>query len=588
MIWRVGFAQPLLLLGLALVPVLAALLAVSFVGRRRALATFGGRGPALVSISVVRQMAKIALLVVATAALTLALAGPEIGLTDRRSPVQGVDVVVALDVSQSMAVGDGSPDRLTLGKRAIATLGRRLAGSRLGLVLFAGGSVVRYPLTSDTRVLDAALDATGRQFRLAPGSSLRTALQAALKAFPPSADPTRAKALALVSDGEDFKPDLGPVGELRQRGIRVYTLGVGTVEGGPVPLYDAHGAFLSFVRGPDGATATSHLDENNLRSLAAASGGRYWHYLGEDAVVDDLASELRTLATRTFLNEGVTPDDRYQLLLALGVVALLLEWLVDERRQMPVPVSPRASARPKRRWVPRLALLALSSVVLGACSGDPIASANQAANERFAAGDVRSALSRYQDLARQRPDLPPLAVNSGSALFRLGQYELALNAYDQAIAGTDKKVRAIALYDRGDTLFRLGRLPDARAAFVDALKLDPKDRDVKYNIELIDRILLPTRPGQEGQGGDQGPPPGGQPSGGQGGPSQGQPNASASPGPGPATGSPAPGVNGALSDFRRDLTAEGALRLLDALRGEQHGLHGIVEGTSLRGTDPQY
>ncbi len=587
MIWRIGFAQPLLLLALALVPVLAAMLFVSFVSRRRALATFGGRGASLVSVSVVRQAAKVALLVVATAAVALALAGPEIGLTDRRSPVQGIDVVVALDVSQSMAVGDGSPDRLTLGKRAIATLGQRLVGSRLGLVLFAGGSFVRYPLTSDTRVLDAALDATGRQFRVAPGSSLRTALQASLKAFPPSADPTRAKAVVLVSDGEDFKPDLGPVTELRQRGIRIYTLGVGTVDGGPVPLYDARGAFLSYVRSPDGATAISHLDEDNLRSLADRGGGRYWHYVGEDVAVDDLANELRALATRSLKSEGLTPDDRYQLFLAIGVLALLLEWLTDERRPMPVPSGRYPSRYEKRRWLPRFAFLMLTALVSGACSGDPVAQANQSANERFASGDTRGALVRYQDLARQRPDLPQLAVNSGSALFRLGQYEQALNAYDKAIAGTDKKVRAIALYDRGDTLFRLGRLPDARAAFVDALKLDPNDRDAKYNIEVIDRILLPTQPVQEGRG-DQEPQPGGQPSGPQGGPALGPPNPNASPGPAPASGSPAPGVPQALNDFRRDLTADQALRLLDALRGEQHGLHGIVEGTNPRGTDPQY
>src|SRR5438105_1307545 len=152
--------------------------------------------------------------------------------------------------------------------------------------------------------------------------------------------------------------------------------------------------------------------------------------------------------------------------------------------------------------------------------------------------------------------------------------------------------KAIAFYDRGNALFRLGRVVEARASYVEALRLDPTDRDAKFNIEVIDRILGLVRNGQPGQASS----PPGQPSNV---PNlNGQPGGSPGPtgpdGPGAAGGTPPPGANdrptssqqpsvqSALTDFRRDLTVDEALKLLDALKGEQRGIEGLVQGTGVR------
>jgi len=162
--------------------------------------------------------------------------------------------------------------------------------------------------------------------------------------------------------------------------------------------------------------------------------------------------------------------------------------------------------------------------------------------------------------------------------------------YSRAIDNAKGTTRAIAFYDRGTSLFRLGRVVEARAAYVEALRLDPTDRDAKFNIEVIDRILAQisprpnptTQPGQRTAPPGQSPQPGGSP--GATGPAGSQvPAGTPLPGATGPTGTPQPeSVQSALTNFRRDLTIEEALRLLDALRGEQRGLPALLEGTGVR------
>src|SRR5205823_5213172 len=303
------------------------------VRRQRALAAFGGRGATLTSASPPRQIVKVALVLVACLALAAALLGPEIGETPRRATSGTVDTVIALDVSQSMAAQDVAPDRLHVAQQAIEEIGRDLAGARLGLTLFAGTSVTRYPLTADTKIVGPALDTSGRGFRMNAGSSLRAALQGAASLFPTDAAANaRPKAIVLVSDGEDLSSELPLIEPLRQRNIAVFTLGVGTPEGAPVPIYDQSNKFIQFIVDANGTQVISKLDEGRLQSLATAAGGRYWRYQG-DATAQELANTLRAIdAGSSATIGGVTPEDRYQIFLAIAVAALLVEWLLDERR----------------------------------------------------------------------------------------------------------------------------------------------------------------------------------------------------------------------------------------------------------------
>ncbi len=236
---------------------------------------------------------------------------------------------------------------------------------------------------------------------------------------------------------------------------------------------------------------------------------------------------------------------------------------------------------------------------------DPAYSGNEAANADFASGDFGAALERYRALERARPGLAQLRVNAGNALYRIADYPRALVDHDVAITTTDLGVRAVAFYDRGNTLFRLGRYEDARESYRDSLRLDPANRDAKINLELLDRLLRPLvptdQPGQPGQQGQNGPAPAQQ--GGQSGqqPQPGQPSpAGQRPGDGAQpqgggqdtsnAGAAAPSLGRAVEDFRRNLTPDEALRLLDALRAQHQGIETLIEGRPITrpGQEPLY
>ena len=594
-----GFSRPELLYLFAALPLIAVLVLLARRARVRALRSFGGSG-ALVSRSGARWWLKSAFTLVALASLVIALAGPYVDLRARAARRLGVDIVLAVDVSQSMAARDVEPDRLRAARHFAEELGRQMVGSRVALVLFAGQGTVRYPPTTDPRILGEVLDNSGRGVRLQQGSSLRAGLEASLGAFPPDQGPLRQRAIVLVSDGEITNSDVPDAAELR--GTRIYAVGVGTTAGGQIPTYDANnGKFTGYLLGAGDVPITTHLVEETLRSVAEKGEGRYFQYVGNDAVIGDLARDLRTMeAVEPLDDAGAVPDERSAPFIAFAVALLLLEWLISERRAMP---APRGLVRPVARRRRILGIAIGSAAIWGIACGDAALS-NETANGLFAMGDYSGALAEYRDLQLNLPDSPQLGVNTANALHKLAEYQRALPEYGKAIDGKDLALRAIAQYDRGNTLFRMGRYEDARDAYREALRIDPTDRDAKFNLEIVQRVLSgrPAQPGQQsgpGQGQSGSPNPGAQ------GPGQsGQPSASGPPQPGQNTGQPqeptsdptnssdpnsepVPALRPALDDFRRGLTIDEALRVLDALRGEQRGVGQLLEGPR-RGVGGEY
>jgi Ca-activated chloride channel homolog len=586
---KTALAHPELAPLLVAAVLIVALCVVSLARRRRALAAFGGPGARLVSASPTRQITKLILVGGACLLVVLALIGPQIGEVPRRAAASSIDTIIALDVSQSMAVRDVEPDRLHIAQRAIEIIGQQLAGGRVGLTLFSGSTVLRYPLTADTKIVGPALDTSGHGFRLNPGSSLRAALQGAAAQFPiTNTSNQRAKAIVVVSDGEDPAPDLPLLDPFLARNIHVFTMGIGTLEGGPVPLYDAKGQFQQMLVDANGTQVTSRLDEARLKRLAAEGGGSYVRFDTEISA-KNLTDALRAIdATSTPTESGVTPEDRYQIFLGIAVVLLIADWLIDERRPMPRPRVPRSRAAPRRRVLGAVSAVLL--LVMACGPADPIAEELDAANQVFLR-DPAGAVTRYRDLQARRPTAPEISIDLGNALAALGEHERALVEYGRGIDNAKGTTRAIAFYDRATSLFRLGRVLDARAAYVETLRLDPNDRDAKFNIEVIDKILellrpqLPeatSPPGQRTPAPGTSQQPGGTPAASA--PTgSGIPTATLPPGAVGSTGAAQPeSVQTALTDFRLGLTVEEALRLLDALRGEQRGLPALLEGTGVR------
>lgn len=600
-----GIARPELLLLLLCAPLLGALLVRSVRAREAALRVFAG-GSTLSMRSRSRLWIKGGLLVLAFVSIVIALAGPYVDLRTRGARRIGVDLVLAIDVSQSMATRDVQPDRLRTARHVAQELGDQMIGSRLSLVLFAGQGTIRYPATTDPRIVGEVLDNSGKGVRVTQGTSLAAAIGSAIGAFPTDSGAQRGRAIVIVSDGEVTLGDAPDVATLQDAGIRVYAIGVGTPEGGPIPTYDtATGNFIGYLKAPDGTPVTSKLDEASLQALASGSGGQYWRYIGDDHVMSELAAQLRTLdAVQAVENAGAVPDERSSWFLALAVTLLIVERLLPDRRRIPSErqAKPAARAGGRRRI---LGLAIGSSLFWAAACGSDAARAIEDANARFAAGQYQQALSDYRDLQAASPDSPQLAVDIGNTLHMLGDLTRALPEYAHAIDVAPPEVRAIAQYDRGNTLFRTGRLEDARDAYREALRLDPNDHDAKFNLEVVERLIAgrTTTQGDSGPSGASGRPnPSAQPGG------SGKPGASGAPGGSPQPGQPgepssdqAPPTNdrtpgdvppedlrNALRDFRVGLTVDDALRVLDALDAQERGIVQLLEGQQPPRQEPQY
>lgn len=227
-----------------------------------------------------RAWAKAALWFVAFALVAAGLARPRWGIRWQESRGRGLDIVVVLDASDSMRATDVAPDRLQRAKWAVSELLRRLSGDRVGLVAFAGSSFLACPLTADLAAFSMMLDDVRPGVIPRGGTALAPALETALRSFESTGDADRA--IVLISDGEDHEGAIEKaVAALAAARVRVFAVGVGTIEGGTIPAAD--GAPGGLLRDRSGAVVRTALREDALQRIAVATGGIYVRSTADDS-----------------------------------------------------------------------------------------------------------------------------------------------------------------------------------------------------------------------------------------------------------------------------------------------------------------
>lgn len=280
------------------------------------------------------QRAKMLLLIATIALLVTALARPQFGTRVETVRREGQDIVVALDLSSSMLAEDIAPNRLEKAKHAIGTLIGRLEGDRIGLVAFAGDAFVQSPLTVDYGAATLFLNAMSTDLMPVQGTNLAEALRISIEAF--EAGEQQHRILIVITDGEDHEGEIeGAVDRANEEGIRIYTVGVGSPDGVPIPEFDANGRLSGYKRDENGEVVTTSLDEATLESIARETGGRYLRATPGENELDRLAEEIAEMAGREFEARQVTQyEEQYQIFLGFALVFLFAELLVPERRRL--------------------------------------------------------------------------------------------------------------------------------------------------------------------------------------------------------------------------------------------------------------
>ncbi len=263
--------------------------------------------------------------------LLIALARPQWGSEVQMVEQEGIEVMVALDVSQSMLAQDIKPDRLSRAKMEISELMDRLGGDEVGLVLFSGASFIQFPLTSDYGTARTFLESARPEIISRPGTNVGNAIRTALSGF--DFDRATQKVILLITDGEAHDADATAMAqEAADKGVLIYTIGFGSAQGEPIPQYNERGEVTGYKKDQNGEVVLTKLDEATLKQIAKIGSGQYFHATASGAELDALLNELNALQKSKLESQFETWGiERFQGFLLIALIALIASELIPDR-----------------------------------------------------------------------------------------------------------------------------------------------------------------------------------------------------------------------------------------------------------------
>jgi len=330
------FENDTLLIWLLLIPALCLVFAAFIYIKKRSLKTFAEsalmeRLAPLYSQS--KYTLKFTLLMVALALLIVTMANPQVGSRVEIAQRKGVDLMIALDISNSMNAEDIQPSRLERAKQSINRLLDRLQNDRIGIVVFAGSAHVQLPLTSDYSAARMFIDMISTSDIQNQGTLIGTAIEMSINAFGEDADRQNSRAIIVISDGECHEDNaIEAAMNARRQGIVVHTIGMGLPEGAPIPRY-ANNRRVGYMHDRRGNLVLTRLDEQMLKDIATAGGGYYIGANNVSAGVETLFSKIEQLDRTTFDDRHFSDyQTRFQYVLAFVLLLLVLEIFVFQKR----------------------------------------------------------------------------------------------------------------------------------------------------------------------------------------------------------------------------------------------------------------
>jgi Ca-activated chloride channel family protein len=331
------FAHPEYLYALYAIPVLILGLWYLNRNRKKLLESFADKKLHRVLIpdfSSLKNWFKAGLILLALVLLIFAVANPQIGTRIQEVKQTGIDVFIALDVSRSMLAEDIKPNRLEKAKYQISSLINKLRGDRIGLIIFAGEAYVQFPLTTDYSAANLFLSAVDVNSVPQQGTAIASAIDLSTKSFDYKTSTQRV--IVIITDGEDHEGDImQAVERAREKGIKIYTIGLGSPTGVPIPVYNAQGQQVDYKKDENGNIVLTKLDESILKQIASAGDGKYFLGSNYEDYLDRIYSDLSSLEKSEFGVRKVTDyEDRFYYFLAPAIILVLIEFFISERRSI--------------------------------------------------------------------------------------------------------------------------------------------------------------------------------------------------------------------------------------------------------------
>ena len=330
------FEHPEYLYWLIVIPVLVIIYILFRLGQKRRFERFAHiemREQLVPSYSSHRSVFKFILFLLVVASSILALANLQSGSKMEEVKREGIDLYIAVDVSNSMNAEDIVPSRLERSKQAINKLIGEMRGDRIGIIVFADKAYVQLPITTDYSAAKMFLSTINTKLVASQGTAIAEAINLAMKSFP---DETHSRAIVIISDGEDHENDAAvkAAQDAAKKGAHVYTIGMGLAEGAPIPEYNQYGHQTGYRKDSNGNTIITRLDEQMLQKIAAAGNGLYTRASNSNVGLNKIYEDISKL-DKTEIEAKVFTDyeDQFQWFVGAAIVFLLLEILISSGKK---------------------------------------------------------------------------------------------------------------------------------------------------------------------------------------------------------------------------------------------------------------
>lgn len=327
------FANPDYLYLLLLLPVAVLLFIIELIRKNKAFNRLGDKnliGKLVPELSRARTLIKFILQVIVILSVIIIIARPQFGSKIEDVKKQGVEVIIALDVSNSMLAEDIQPDRLTRAKQAISRLVDNLDNDKIGLIVFAGDAYTQIPVTTDYASAKMFLSTISPDMVPKQGTAIGAAINLGVRSFSPGEG--KSKAMIIITDGENHEDDpVSAAEEAAKAGIVIHTIGIGSTEG--VPIQVSVNGKKDYLKDAEGNTVITKLDEDFLKKIAIAANGNYVRASNSNIGLDEIFSEIKKMKKQDLESSVYTQyNDQFQIFAVIAIFLLLADFLIMERK----------------------------------------------------------------------------------------------------------------------------------------------------------------------------------------------------------------------------------------------------------------
>jgi Ca-activated chloride channel family protein len=470
------FEDPIYLYGLVLVVLLALIRLVTYRNQKKRLRKFGD--PHLLkelmpNVSRVRPVVKFWLLEAALALLVVMLARPQLGTRISHEKRTGIETIIAMDISNSMRAEDVVPSRLERSKMLIENLVDNFTNDKIGLIVFAGDAFVQLPITSDYVSAKMFLGNIDPGMMQNQGTDIAAAIKLATNSF--TQQENIGKAIIVITDGEDHEGGaIEAAKDAKDKGMRVYVLGVGSTKGSPIPVPETG----DYMRDNSGNTVMSALNEQMCREVAQSGGGAFIHVDNNTNAQRQLDEELDKLEhSETESTIYSDYDEQFQAVGILVLILLVIEIIILERKN---PYMKNISLFGNKKIVTVCLLL-----IAVAAQAQTDRQYVRQGNKLFQKGDFEHAEVAYAKAIEKNEKNPQAHYNLGNALMAQRKDSAAVVQFQAAGQLETNPLRKSQAYHNIGVVCQQNKLyGDAIEAYKQALRLNPNDDETRYNLAL--------------------------------------------------------------------------------------------------------